>query len=40
MRNMHERLEALSGGLEVWSRPGQGTRLTGRVPIVGEQPAI
>ncbi len=32
MKNMSDRLEALGGTLDVWSLPGQGTRVTGRVP--------
>jgi signal transduction histidine kinase len=30
--NMMDRLEALGGMLEVWSRPGEGTVIGGRIP--------
>ena len=33
LRNLKERLGALGGELELWSRPGQGTRLRGRLPL-------
>lgn len=32
-QNMADRLEALGGQLEIHSRPGQGTRLSGRLPV-------
>jgi signal transduction histidine kinase len=42
--NMADRLGAIGGAVEVWSAPGQGTRITGRVPAAraatppGDQP--
>ena len=30
--NMADRLGAIGGSVEVWSAPGQGTRITGRIP--------
>lgn len=30
---MRERVKSLNGGMEVWSAPGQGTRLTFRLPL-------
>ncbi len=35
MTNMSDRLEALGGKLAVQSRPGEGTRVTGRIPVDG-----
>ncbi len=35
MRNMSDRLEVLGGSLEVRSRPGHGTQVSGRVPVTG-----
>jgi signal transduction histidine kinase len=32
--NMADRLGAIGGSVEVWSAPGQGTRITGRIPDV------
>jgi signal transduction histidine kinase len=31
--NVRERLRALGGDVDLWSRPGLGTRLAGRVPL-------
>jgi signal transduction histidine kinase len=33
LRNMADRLAALGGRLEVWSAPGQGTTITGHLPV-------
>ena len=33
IRNMADRLAALGGRLEVWSAPGQGTTITGHLPV-------
>lgn len=33
LQNMADRLAALGGALEVRSRPGQGTTVTGRLPV-------
>jgi signal transduction histidine kinase len=33
LQNMADRLAALGGTLEVHSRPGQGTTVTGRLPV-------
>ena len=33
LRNMADRLAALDGQLEVWSAPGQGTSITGHLPL-------
>jgi signal transduction histidine kinase len=33
LRNVAERLEAVGGALEISSAPGQGTAMTGMVPI-------
>ncbi|MCE0764453.1 GAF domain-containing sensor histidine kinase [Pseudonocardia kujensis] len=33
LHNLAERAEELGGGLDVWRRPGGGTRLTWRVPL-------
>jgi signal transduction histidine kinase len=30
--NMADRLGAIGGSVAVWSAPGEGTRITGRVP--------
>ncbi len=35
LQTMRERAEAVGGSLEVESRPGQGTRVTARIPLVG-----
>jgi signal transduction histidine kinase len=32
LRGMRDRVEALAGTLEVTSRPGSGTRVTGQIP--------
>jgi signal transduction histidine kinase len=37
MQNMSDRLEALGGSLEVRSAPGDGTTVTGRIPIRPDQ---
>jgi signal transduction histidine kinase len=37
--NMRDRLEALGGTLEIASAPGDGTRLSGRVPVDRSEPA-
>jgi signal transduction histidine kinase len=34
--NMNDRLGAIGGGVEISSRPGEGTRVTGRVPLKRE----
>jgi len=34
--NMADRLGAIGGTVEVWSAPGEGTRITGRVPVAAE----
>lgn len=31
--NMSDRIGAVGGKLDVWSAPGQGTRITGRIPL-------
>lgn len=31
--NMADRLGAIGGSVEVWSAPGQGTRISGRIPV-------
>ncbi|HEY5834404.1 sensor histidine kinase [Streptomyces sp.] len=36
MRNLRERVAAVDGALRLSSRPGQGTRIEGQVPIGGE----
>lgn len=36
--NMADRLGAIKGSVEVWSAPGEGTRITGRIPGVGPPP--
>jgi len=33
--NMADRLGAIGGSVEVWSAPGQGTRITGHIPQAG-----
>jgi signal transduction histidine kinase len=33
LQNMSDRVEALGGRLEIHSAPGEGTRVTGRVPV-------
>ena len=33
IRNMADRLAALGGRLEIWSTPGQGTTITGHLPV-------
>jgi signal transduction histidine kinase len=33
LQNMTDRLEALGGGVDVASEPGQGTTITGRIPV-------
>ena len=33
LRNMADRLAALGGQLQVQSAPGQGTTITGRLPV-------
>jgi signal transduction histidine kinase len=33
LRGMADRLDAIGGTLEVRSRPGMGTTVTGRVPV-------
>jgi signal transduction histidine kinase len=33
LQNMADRLAALGGGVDVESRTGVGTRITGRVPV-------
>jgi signal transduction histidine kinase len=33
LRNMRDRVEALGGDLTVWSKPGQGTRVTGSIAL-------
>jgi signal transduction histidine kinase len=33
IRNMRDRIAAIGGKLEIESAPGQGTRISGRVPI-------
>jgi signal transduction histidine kinase len=38
-RNMADRLAALGGRLEVWSAPGQGTKITGHLPVPSYTPA-
>jgi signal transduction histidine kinase len=35
LQNMTDRLDALGGSLEVASKPGAGTTVTGRVPVAG-----
>jgi signal transduction histidine kinase len=37
--NMRDRLGAIGGELVVWSEPGQGARIGGRLPIVPADPA-
>jgi len=37
LQGMADRLEALGGGLEIRSRPGDGTTVTGWIPIVGRR---
>jgi signal transduction histidine kinase len=37
LQNMRDRLEALDGALNVQSAPGEGTRITGRVPVEGSR---
>jgi signal transduction histidine kinase len=32
--NMADRLGAMQGSLDVWSAPGEGTRISGRVPVM------
>jgi signal transduction histidine kinase len=38
MRNMADRLAAVGGSLEVWSQPGGGTTVSGRIPIPSVEP--
>jgi signal transduction histidine kinase len=38
MRNMADRLAAVGGSLEVWSQPGGGTSVSGRIPIPSVEP--
>jgi signal transduction histidine kinase len=33
LTNMRDRLEALGGSVEVRSKPGDGTRVDGRIPV-------
>lgn len=33
LQSMSDRLEAVGGSLEVRSAPGDGTRVTGRIPV-------
>jgi signal transduction histidine kinase len=33
LTNMRDRVGALGGTLEIWSRPGRGTRVTGMIPV-------
>lgn len=35
MQNMSDRIGALGGSLHIESSPGQGTRVTGKVPLLG-----
>jgi signal transduction histidine kinase len=37
LQNMRDRLEALGGSLEIASRPGEGTSVTGRIPVGRER---
>ena len=38
--NMADRLGAIGGSVEVWSAPGEGTRIRGRIPdVVPLEPA-
>jgi signal transduction histidine kinase len=37
LQNMVDRMEALSGSLEIVSAPGHGTSITGSVPVVHEE---
>jgi signal transduction histidine kinase len=39
LRNMADRLAALGGRLEVRSAPGQGTTITGYLPVPSSAPA-
>jgi signal transduction histidine kinase len=39
LRNMADRLAALGGRLEAWSAPGQGTTITGHLPVPSRTPA-
>jgi signal transduction histidine kinase len=38
IRNMADRLAALGGRLQVWSAPGQGTTITGHLPVIASDP--
>jgi signal transduction histidine kinase len=37
MQNMADRLAALGGSIEVRSRPGEGTTVTGRLPVRADE---
>jgi signal transduction histidine kinase len=39
LRNMSDRLSALGGHLKVTSAPGEGTTITGRLPLAADAPA-
>ena len=39
LTNMRDRLEALGGSIEVSSRPGEGTSVSGRIPVHWGEPA-
>jgi signal transduction histidine kinase len=38
LRNMSDRLAAVGGSLDVWSQPGGGTTVSGRIPIPSVEP--
>jgi len=38
LQGMADRLDAIRGGLTIWSSPGEGTTITGRVPVEGTTP--
>jgi two-component system, NarL family, sensor histidine kinase UhpB len=35
LQGMADRLQALGGSIEIRSRPGQGTTITGSIPVAG-----
>ena len=39
LQNMADRLAALGGTVDVRSRPGEGTTVTGRLPVTALEPA-
>jgi len=40
LRNMHDRIEAVGGHLDVDSRPGHGTRVWGALPLHDPSPRV